>query len=258
MNSIESIKPDELIEEYGEWLKHESSAKDLGEWKEITLPMFDHSNDDLIFYAKTAGDGIMFTDDGYTLESFRQNGVTITEARRERMERIARKYGAGIKNGEIVLESDGRRGDAMNRYAQALIGVGSMMEAAQRRVAEYFADDVATVLDGCNVFYTASVGIRGVSRYEHSFDFIFQRSANHPTRFCQAPNKFDKDAVRNIMWGWEDTRKAKERADAKLVVIGDDREGPLQDGAAEAFANCGVSVIPYSQLAKRAPQELAA
>ena len=97
MNSIESIKPDELIEEYGEWLKHESSAKDLGEWKEITLPMFDHSNDDLIFYAKTAGDRIMFTDDGYTLESFRQNGVTITEARRERMERIARKYGAGIK-----------------------------------------------------------------------------------------------------------------------------------------------------------------
>ena len=76
MNSIESIKPDELIEEYGEWLKHESSAKDLGEWKEITLPMFDHSNDDLIFYAKTAGDRIMFTDDGYTLESFRQNGVT--------------------------------------------------------------------------------------------------------------------------------------------------------------------------------------
>lgn len=127
MNSIESIKPDELIEEYGEWLKHESSAKDLGEWKEITLPMFDHSNDDLIFYAKTAGDGIMFTDDGYTLESFRQNGVTITEARRERMERIARKYGAGIKNGEIVLESDGRRGDAMNRYAQALIGVGSIL-----------------------------------------------------------------------------------------------------------------------------------
>lgn len=186
MNSIESIKPDELIEEYGEWLKHESSAKDLGEWKEITLPMFDHSNDDLIFYAKTAGERIMFTDDGYTLESFRQNGVTITEARRERMERIARKYGAGIKNDEIVLESDGRRGDAMNRYAQALIGVGSMMEAAQRRVAEYFADDVATVLDGCNVFYTASVGIRGVSRYEHSFDFIFQRSANHPTRFCQA------------------------------------------------------------------------
>lgn len=87
---------------------------------------------------------------------------------------------------------------------------------------------------------------------------IFQRSANHPTRFCQAPNKFDKNAVRDIMWGWEDTRKVKERAGARLVVIGDDREGPLQDGALDAFTNCGVSVIPYSKLAERAPQELAA
>ena len=258
MNRMESIKPDELIEEYGEWLKHESSAKDLGEWKEITLPMLDQSNDDLVFYARTSGDGIRFTDDGYTLESFRQNGVTITGARRERMERVARKYGAGIRDGQVVLESDGSRADAMNRYAQALIGVGSMMEAAQRRVAEYFADDVAMVLDGCHVFYTASVGIRGVSKYEHSLDFVFQRSANHPTRFCQAPNRFDKNAVRDIMWGWEDTRKTKERADARLVVIGDDREGPLQDGALEAFANCGANVIPYSQLAERAPQELAA
>ena len=72
----------------------------------------------------------------------------------------AERLTAAIKNGEIVLESGGRRGDAMNRYAQALIG--------------------------------------------------------------------------------------------------DDREGPLQDGASEAFTNCWVSVIPYSQLAKRAPQELAA
>ena len=257
MNS-ECIKPDKLIEEYGEWLKREASAKDLGDWKEITLPMLDGSNDGLIFYAKTDGHGIMFTDDGYALESFHQNGVTHTDARRERMERIAHKYGAGIRNGQIVLESEGSCADAMNRYAQALLGVGSMMEAVQHRVAEYFADDVAAVLDECNVFYTASVGIRGVSKYEHNFDFIFQRSANHPTRFCQAPNKFDKNAVRDIMWGWEDTRKAKERAGARLVVIGDDREGPLQDGALDAFTNCGVSVIPYSKLAERAPRELAA
>lgn len=89
MNSIESIKPDsELIENYGEWLKHESSAKDLGEWKEITLPMFDHSNDDLIFYAKVAGDGIMFTDDGYTPVDADQAGVTNHRGRR-RHERIS-------------------------------------------------------------------------------------------------------------------------------------------------------------------------
>ena len=94
----------------------------------------------------------------------------------------------------------------------------------------YFADDVALKLDSCHVFYTPNVGIRGVSSYEHNFDFLFQRSANHPTRFCQAPNRFDKDAVKDIMFGWDDTKKDSN----------------------------GVTVIPYSKLDERALVELAA
>ena len=94
----------------------------------------------------------------------------------------------------------------------------------------YFADDVALKLDSCHVFYTPNVGIRGVSSYEHSFDFLFQRSANHPTRFCQAPNRFAKDAVKDIMFGRDDTKKDSN----------------------------GVTVIPYSKLDERAPVELAA
>ena len=112
----------------------------------------------------------------------------------------------------------------------------------------YFADDVALKLDSCHVFYTPNVGIRGVSSYEHSFDFLFQRSANHPTRFCQAPNRFDKD----------DTKKDPKRRDSRLIVIGDDRQTPLQRGALTAFRNYGVTVIPYSKLEERAPVELAA
>ena len=94
----------------------------------------------------------------------------------------------------------------------------------------YFADDVALKLDSCHVFYTPNVGIRGVSSYEHSFDFLFQRSANHPTRFCQAPNRFDKDAVKDIMFGWDDTKKDPKRRDSRLIVI--------------AFRNYGVPLSP--------------
>ena len=97
-----------------------------------------------------------------------------------------------------------------------------------------------------------------VSSYEHSFDFLFQRSANHPTRFCQAPNRFDKDAVKDIMFGWDDTKKDPKRRDSRLIVIGDDRQTPLQRGALTAFRNYGVTVIPYSKLEERAPVELAA
>ena len=52
-------------------------------------------------------------------------------------------------------------------------------------------------------------------------------SANHPTRFCQAPNRFDKDAVKDIMFGRDDTKKDSN----------------------------GVTVIPYSKLDERAPVE---
>ena len=116
----------------------------------------------------------------------------------------------------------------------------------------YFADDVALKLDSCHVFYTPNVGIRGVSSYEHNFDFLFQRSAN------QAPNRFDKDAVRDIMFGWDDTKKDPKRRDSRLIVIGDDRQTPLQRGALTAFRNYGVTVIPCSKLEERAPVELAA
>lgn len=55
-------------------------------------------------------------------------------------------------------------------------------------------------------------------------------SDNHPTRFCQAPNRFDKDVVKDIMFGRDDTKKDSN----------------------------GVTVIPYSKLDERAPVELAA
>ena len=104
-----------------------------------------------------------------------------------------------------------------------------------------------------------NVGIRGVSSYEHNFDFLFQRSANHPTRFCQAPNRFDKDAVKDIMFGWDDTKKDPKRRDSRLIVIGDDRQTPLQRGALTAFRNYGVplSLLQIGRAGSRGTRRVA-
>ena len=48
----ETTATDELIAEYGEWLKRESSVRNVGEWREVTLPFLDRSTDDLCFYAR--------------------------------------------------------------------------------------------------------------------------------------------------------------------------------------------------------------
>lgn len=61
----ETTATDELIAEYGEWLKRESSVRNVGEWREVTLPFLDRSNDDLCFYVRTTDGVTSFTDDGY-------------------------------------------------------------------------------------------------------------------------------------------------------------------------------------------------
>ena len=65
----ETTATDELIAEYGEWLKRESSVRNVGEWREVTLPFLDRSNDDLCFYVRTTDGVTSFTDDGYTTAS---------------------------------------------------------------------------------------------------------------------------------------------------------------------------------------------
>lgn len=243
-----------LLDDYTSWLRKSSAVERVGEWNEVTLPFLDCSGDDLVFYVRIdRSNSVAFTDDGYTFATLNHKGVSITEKRLERMQCLARRYGVSITNkGEVTLDAEDSYANALNRYAQALLSLNSMTEVSRRHVAEYFADDVAKVLESCNVYCTANVIIRGVSGYEHSFDFLFQRSAKYPTRFCHAPNKFDKTAVRDIMWSWQDTCKAKEREGSKLFVIGDDRDHPLQTAALEAFENYGVEVIPFSNLEERA------
>lgn len=55
---------DDLIDDYGEWIKKETTSRHVGDWREITLPLLDSSNDEIGFYAKDEGPGIRFTDDG--------------------------------------------------------------------------------------------------------------------------------------------------------------------------------------------------
>lgn len=248
-----------FVDEYGEWLKAESAIRQIGEWHEVTFPFLDDSNDRICFYMRAQNGTTSFTDDGYTMAALTGSGVRLTDRRLERIAAIARRFGAVLElDGQITMKTEGSRPDAMNRFIQALCDIQSLNETSQRRTAEYFADDVATLLDARSVFYTRDIGVHGASGYEHSFDFLFQRSRNHPTRFCQTPNRLDRNMAERIVFAWTDTSKAKERDGAQLLVIGDDREIPLRDAPVQALESYGILVIPFSELAHRAESELAA
>lgn len=241
-----------FIDEYGEWLKQESTIREIGKWHEVTFPFLDQSNDRLCFYMR-AKDGITsFTDDGYTIAALTGNGISITDKRRERITAMTRRFGAILEqDGQITLEAEGNRPDALNRFIQALTDVQAMHETSRRKVAEYFMDDVAAMLDSHGVYYTQGISVHGASGYEHSFDFLFQRSANHPTRFCQSPNRLDRSMAERIIFAWNDTEKDTKRTGSRLYVIGDDREHELNESSVQALENYGIITIPFSELPSR-------
>lgn len=247
-----------FVEEYSEWLKRETTVRGMGEWHEVTFPFLDQSNDRICFYMRVDDGTTSFTDDGYTLAALAGNGVRLTGGRRERAAGMARRFGAILgEDGQITLETEGSRPDAMNRFIQALSDVQSMNETSRRKGAEYFMDDVAAVLDEHDVYYTQKISVHGASGYEHSFDFLFQRSRNHPTRFCQSPNRLDRGVAERIIFTWNDTEKDPKRAGSKLYVIGDDREHRLNGSAVRALENYGIVTVPFSELPSRVT-ELAA
>lgn len=114
--------PTQLIEEYTEWIKKESTTDRCGEWCEVTLPLLDSSNDEISFYVKTGNNTISFTDDGFTVESFAMNGIDFTPARQQELTHIIHRFGAQLDDhNNIILDSTGDTVDALNRYVQALL-----------------------------------------------------------------------------------------------------------------------------------------
>lgn len=117
-----------LLDDYTSWLRKSSTVERIGEWNEVTLPLTDCSGDDLVFYARVdRSNSVAFTDDGYTFAALEHKGINITEKRLERMQCLARRYGASItNNGEVTLNAEDNYANALNRYAQALLYLNSM------------------------------------------------------------------------------------------------------------------------------------
>ncbi len=248
---------DNLVKEYGDWIERESTTSASGQWREITLPFLDSSNDELCFYVKHDDNGLEFSDDGFVTQALAQKGIKLNGSRGAQISRIAEKYGASISDGEIMLHG-GNGAEAMNRFVQALLAIDAMVNTEPYHVSEYFVEDVARTLDSLHVLYTPKVKVYGLSQYKHTFDFLFQNRKRHTTMFCQAPNTFERRNVASIIWSWQDTREAPNRKNSEMIVIGDDRKKPLQKEALYAFESYGVEVIPFTRLPELASQMLTA
>ncbi|KFF30452.1 DUF1829 domain-containing protein [Bifidobacterium bombi] len=255
----QDIALDDLVGQYADWIKENSSIHTVENWKSVTVPLLDHAGDYFQFYVRSNNGHYEFDDDGFTLATMESSGFTESASRMERINETAHQFGADFVAGSLKMRAKPDKvGDAMNRYVQALIHLDSLMETVGHRIATYFAEDVATALKEQHIHFTSDVNIQGKSLYSHNFDFLFQESDRRPTLFAKAPNRLDTTSLATILFAWEDVSGAKEREDAGLLVFADDREKPVNGNVLTAFEQYNAQIMRFSEIDGKGAQLLAA
>lgn len=234
-----------LITEYAEWLKREITFEKIGEYYEITTPYLDNANDYLQIYVRQEGNEIYFTDDAYTINNLKMNGVQFKGPRKERLNRILSQYGIDLKGDELVAKVPVHAfPQKKHMFVQAMLRVDDMFALSRARVASYFLDDVQTYFDQQDIFYSDNVQFVGKSGFSHNYDFLLQRSKNKPERLCQAVNNPNKSNMGNIIFKWNDTKPSRKEDSQLIVLLNDDNN--IARGVEEAFKNYDVKVVRWS------------
>lgn len=234
-----------LITEYAEWLKREITFEKIGEYYEITTPYLDNANDYLQIYVRQEGNEIYFTDDAYTINNLKMNGVLFKGPRKERLNRILSQYGIDLKGDELVAKVPVHAfPQKKHMFVQAMLRVDDMFALSRARVASYFLDDVQTYFDQQDIFYSDNVQFVGKSGFSHNYDFLLQRSKNKPERLCQAVNNPNKSNMGNIIFKWNDTKPSRKEDSQLIVLLNDDNN--IARGVEEAFKNYDVKVVRWS------------
>ena len=238
-----------LIDNYALWLKQETTYEKVGDYYEVTTPFLDRANDYIQIYVKPEDGGIVFSDDGYTINSLSAQGVNLTKTRMTLIENLLRQYGTNLSGNELTARC-GEDDFALKKhmFIQSVLRVTDMITMSRESVASTFQEDVKLFFDSHQIFYTENIQLVGRSGYSYLYDFVFQRSKKKPTRFCRVLNSPTKNIVSSTLFSWEDTKEnRKKEEESQLIVIMNDKDKAAALNAKNAFQEYKAKVILWSE-----------
>ena len=245
------ITKDELRKRYIDWLKEEITITEIGKTFEITSPFLDRFNDYLqIYVTPMDNENLQLSDDSYIINNLITSGVDLSSKRRkELLNSITKKFGIEKKETELTVNC------TLNDFpkkkhllAQAMLTIDDMFMLSQNRIASLFLDDLIEFFNKKEIFYTENVSFIGKTGYAFQYDFVLQRSKNHPERLCKAINNMSKSNVESILFAWSDTRETRHE-DTQLIVIVNDAN-TINENEVNALTNYDAKVIKFSEINK--------
>jgi hypothetical protein len=247
MNTLNTI-PQNLINQYIDWLRDKTSIRQINGWLEITTPFVDRHNDYLQIYAKQENDRYLLMDDGYIIEDLKQSGCNLDSIRRQEiLKMILSGFNAQLDNDALVtyasIENFSVRKHSL---IQAMLAADDLFYLASPTVASLFYEDIAAWLDASKIRYIPKVKFTGQSGYDHLFDFVIPKSDIQPERVVHAFNRPNRENVELFAFSWVDTKDARP-VDSRAYAFLNDSEYVISAAVFDALRNYDVRPVPWSQ-----------
>lgn len=238
----------ELLDKYVAWLRDKTALRQVGDWIEITTPHLDRHNDYLQIYAKKQDGTYLLTDDGYIINDLEQSGCKLASPKRIQLLNLT-LGGFGVhmaedKSLQVVATSETF---AMKKHnlLQAMLAINDMFYLSEPMVASVFYEDVVAWLDLHEIRYVPHVKFTGKTGFDHHFDFAIPKSRLSPERLVKVVGRPGKDAAKDIVFAWVDTREARS-SESKAFALLNDQERAIPSDVLEALKSYEVVAVPWS------------
>lgn len=244
-----------LVNSYIDWLRHKITIEDVNGICEITTPFLDRHNDHLQIYVKRGDNGLILTDDGYTIADLKLSGCEFnTEKRRRVLNSILNGFGIQLNEDELFVNA--RPNDfpqKKHNLIQAMLSISDLFVLARPMVASLFKEDVERYLLLHDIRYTPSVNFIGRSGFNHFFDFVIPASRAKPERILRAINRPNRQSITSLIFSWDDTKGVR-ASDSTAYGVLNDTEHSVGSDLMSALLEYDIKVLLWSQRGKHVDQ----
>lgn len=247
-----------LLDDYLAWLKDKTTLRQVEDWVEITTPHLDRHNDYIQMYVKKTNNGLILTDDGYTIEDLEQSGCKLASAKRQELLRMTLNgFGVQLQGNALEIHASAENfAVRKHNLLQAMLAVNDMFYLAAPMVSSLFYEDVVTWMDLHDIRFTPKVKFTGKTGYDHLFDFVVPKSRRQPERILHTINRPNRDTTMQMVSMWIDTKEVRP-PESKAYALLNDSEASISSSVLDALRSYDVCPVPWS-MREEVREELAA
>ena len=244
---------DDAIKNYYQWLKERTSylSDDGTGWSVISTPFIGLFNDSIDIYVKKDGDSILLSDDGETMRSLADIGISVSRSskRRDWVDAVARTYGIQLDGEELKSSTTIQRfPQAKHKMLSAILAISDLEITSNRNIVSMFQEEVKSFLDEAGLIYTVGFNATGSSGLESTFDF--QIAGKTKETVIKSFGSLGMNNLPSFLFGWSDIKETREAISQKsllAIAIVDDREKKPKEEFVAALKKKNTFYLPWSE-----------